>query len=99
MRMTCYPRSLQQTKSQHAHQVRRRVVERIACEIEGYNIVVMQHPRKVFDGLLSELCRLLWGQWIDLFDHRTCGVGFELLSQRLLHDRPFFYLLVCNADL
>lgn len=47
--------------SQYVHQIKRKALERIACEIEGYNIA-MQYPRKVFDGLLSEFCQLRWGQ-------------------------------------
>lgn len=52
---------IETNKRQHLHLDRRRALKRVACEIEAYGIG-MQHPRKVFNGLFSEICQLRYRQ-------------------------------------
>lgn len=49
--------AIEANERQHAHHNRRKAVNRIVCEMEAYGIA-MQHPRKVVNELLSEICQL-----------------------------------------
>lgn len=47
--------AIEANKRQHTHHDRRTALNRIVCEMEGYNIAI-EYPRKAFHGLLSEIC-------------------------------------------
>lgn len=49
--------AIEANKRQHAYHDRRTALNRIVCEMDGY-VIAMQHPRKAFYGLLSEICQL-----------------------------------------
>lgn len=46
---------------QAEHLDRRRALRRVVSEMEGHGLG-MQHPRKVFNGLFSEICQLRYRQ-------------------------------------
>jgi hypothetical protein len=66
--------AIEANKRLHAHHDRRMALKRIVCEIEGYDIA-MQHPRKVFHGLLSEIYRLRDGKSSNSGDEDRLPVG------------------------
>ena len=55
---------IEANQRQAEHLDRRRALRRVVSEIEGHGLG-MQHPRKVFNGLFSEICQLRYRQRVN----------------------------------